>query len=58
MSDLAFEILEKLKSNPNFYFSSDAIIKKQQHNAIEELEKYGYITVETNSIGGVIVKLL
>ena len=58
MSDMAFEILEQLKQNPNFYFSSDAIIKTQQRNAIEELESNGYIIVEKNFIGCVIVKVL
>ncbi len=58
MSDLAFEILEQLKENPNFYFSSDAIIKKQQQNTIKDLENNGYIVVEANSIGYVIVKVL
>lgn len=58
MSDMAFEILEQLKENPNFYFSSEAIIKDQQRDAIEELENNGYIIVEANSVGYVIVKVL
>ncbi len=36
MSDLAFEILEQLKLNPNFKYSSDASIKCQQEQRIIE----------------------
>lgn len=51
MSELANAILERLRQQGQFTFSSDPSQKADENMAVDYLSEHGYITVKMRTIG-------
>lgn len=58
MSELAMQIYEALKTEPQYTYSTDLNTKALETAAIEELELNNYIVVKARAIGYVIANVL
>ena len=58
MTELENKILEHLSVKETYHFSSDALEKSKEKDAIKNLENNGYIHVKSRTIGYVLAEIL
>ena len=58
MTELENKILEHLNVKETYRFSSDALEKSKEKDAIKNLENNGYIRVKSCTIGYVLAEIL